>query len=90
MSVEEKYSGCNVVETTVTQKRAQPTKKRKTFFWVRLGIAAALTAGIVGLRYIHSPTGLTVRAAVKSVVCYDVFGRTDIGCSAYFDEKKRQ
>ncbi|MBD5132237.1 MAG: hypothetical protein HDT28_06615 [Clostridiales bacterium] len=85
----DKYSGCNVVESKVTTKPTVERKKTKKDrpligFLIRLLVAGAIVGGIVALHYVDLPFLGAVRTALEKVFCYDVFGRSGFGSSAYF------
>ncbi len=76
----DKYSGCNKVESIsyIPQKpKAQKTKRSYRSFFVRLAVAGFLVACICAVVYM--PVLAPYREAVKSVLCYDMFGHAEIG-----------
>lgn len=84
----DKYYGCNIVESVVTdlpssgQKKPAPEKKIR---YILLRWAAALCAVgfILTLSFADTPALDVVREAFKSVFCYDIFSRA-VGSSAFF------
>ena len=82
----DKYSGCNKVESKVTEvEREKPKRKkpRRTFF-LRLCIAAAAVGVILALHYLPIAALSSARSALREVFCYDMFGRTQFGTSVFF------
>ena len=76
----DKYNGCNKVESVIYTPKKPEVKKAKRshhFLFARLCIAFVLVAGIVAAVYM--PALSPYRAAVKRVVCYDMFGHDDVG-----------
>ncbi len=82
----DKYSGCNIVESVVKNENAVGKKVRKKHIGliVRLIVAAAFIGLICFAAYAPLPFLSEVRAVLKSVFCYDVFGRESFGASAVF------
>ncbi|MDE7406611.1 MAG: hypothetical protein K2M89_07050 [Clostridiales bacterium] len=86
--MDEKYEGCNIVESVVTAARLperKEDKKRadgnvKSYFLTRLIISAIIIGVILILHYFPSlPLASGVRGVLKQVFCYDVFGRGAFG-----------
>ena len=82
-----KYSGCNIVESVVTRverkKTAKPKRPRGMFF-ARLFIAAGIVGAILALHYLPIAALSPVKSALHDVFCYDFFGRTEFGTSVFF------
>ncbi|MCH5165813.1 MAG: hypothetical protein J1G01_05375 [Clostridiales bacterium] len=82
-----KYSGCNIVESVVTRverkKTEKPGKSRGTFF-ARLTVAAAIVGAILALHFLPIPGLSSVKSTLRDVFCYDFFGRTEFGTSVLF------
>ncbi len=84
-SMENKYTGCNIVESVV--RRAQKPEVKKTpqhsvikLFILRLVIAAVMIGFIAALHFFPNLAGFSsVKSALKNVFCYDVFGRISFG-----------
>lgn len=53
---------------------------------VRFLSAAALTGVIAALHFVPLAAFSDVRGALRSVFCYDVFGRTDFGTSVLYEK----
>lgn len=85
----DKYSGCNIVESTVksVDKPSPQKPKRKSKLWlVRWGISAALVGAIVFLHF--APFAVdSVRDAARKIFGYDMFGRT-VGTSVFTDSEE--
>ena len=85
--MEDKYNGCNIVESVVTSApvREEPakkpkSKKDKSHFLVRLLISAVIIGFIVVLHYFPSlPFAGSVTEVLRKVFCVDVFGRASFG-----------
>lgn len=75
----DKYADCNVVETVSTPKTVKNEKHRSRAPVVRFAVAAAIVGVFCAVRYIPAKPLEYVRAAMHSVFCYDVFGRSDFG-----------
>ncbi len=85
--MDEKYSGCNVVESVVKQvDRPIPKSEKRTIraFLLRFCIAALAIGIICAVHYVPLEAFEGVRSALKQVFCYDIFGRSGIGSSAFF------
>lgn len=84
--MDEKYNGCNVVESVVTQvePRKKSSAKPRSAFFIRFITAAAIVGAILALHYLPIAALGGVRDALKQVFCYDMFGRSGIGSSAFF------
>ena len=89
--MDEKYKGCNIVESVVTtpKKEIKTPKKAsvenvKSHFFVRLIISALIVGVILALHYVPVLSRQTaVSEALGKVFCYDVFGRTDFGTTFF-------
>ncbi|MDE7107891.1 MAG: hypothetical protein K2O39_06155 [Clostridiales bacterium] len=90
--MDEKYEGCNIVESVVTAARSteqNDDKKRtdsrtKTYFLMRLIISALIIGVILILHYFPSlPLVSGVTSVLKKVFCYDVFGRGAFGVTLF-------
>lgn len=82
----DKYYGCNIVESTVKKiPRSAPVKPKKRWraFLVKLFISLAIIGVIAAVRYAPVAWLDPVRSVLRSVLCYDAFGRT-AGGSAFF------
>lgn len=85
--MDDKYSGCNIVESVVTSApvREDPAaksapKKEKSHFILRLLISAVIIGFIVVLHYFPSlPLASGVTQVLRKVFCVDVFGRALFG-----------
>lgn len=86
--MEDKYDGCNKVESVVTEPNNRFVKKPKKRFsaWiVRLIIAAALIGFVLVLHFYSSVPWIGKTAEfVRRVFCYDIFGRTKFGIGGIF------
>ena len=83
----DKYSGCNVVESVVKSEKKGAVKVKKkhgSALLIRLAVAAALVGVICFVAYAPLSFLSVVRDALKSVFCYDVFGRDGFGVSSVF------
>ena len=88
--MDDKYEGCNIVESVVTavpsprkakQRRAQ---KVGTHLFVRFVVSALIIGFIAVLHYYPSlPFFTGVSDVLKRVMCYDVFGRTAFGTTIF-------
>ncbi|MDE6293056.1 MAG: hypothetical protein K2L88_00340 [Clostridiales bacterium] len=85
--MDEKYTGCNIVESVVTTVPSpRPTgegtpsepKDKGTHFWVRL-IISALIVGVILVLHYYPTLGGGVTDVLHKVFCYDVFGRSTFG-----------
>lgn len=90
--MDEKYEGCNIVESVVTSARLseqRDDKKRtdgkfKSHFILRLIISAIIIGVILILHYFPSlPLASGVTDVLKKVFCYDVFGRGAFGVTLF-------
>ncbi|MDE6200515.1 MAG: hypothetical protein K2M47_01355 [Clostridiales bacterium] len=90
--MDDKYEGCNIVESVVTASRLpeqKDGKKRtdgtfKSHFILRLLISAIIIGVILVLHYFPSlPLASGVSSVLKRVFCYDVFGRGAFGVSLF-------
>lgn len=90
--MDEKYEGCNIVESVVTKARTSEQKddkkrtdgKFKTYFLTRLIISAIIIGVILVLHYFPSlPLAGGVGGVLKKVFCYDVFGRGAFGVTLF-------
>lgn len=88
--MDQKYSGCNIVESVVTETAPRSAIKKRTpsrikCFLVRFIVSAALAGLIVCARYIPK-TGFGERASevIKSAFTYDVFGNRSFGAGGVF------
>lgn len=85
--MDDKYSGCNIVESVVTSAPVSETpaakpahKKEKSHFFVRLLISAIIIGIIAVLHYFPSlPLASGVTEVLRKVFCVDVFGRASFG-----------
>ncbi|MDE7164113.1 MAG: hypothetical protein K2O04_01650 [Clostridiales bacterium] len=87
--MDEKYTGCNIVESvvssapsshTTSEGAARGRKGRGTYFFVRLIISALIIGVILVLHYYPSlPFASGVTDVLRNVFCYDVFGRGTFG-----------
>lgn len=80
----DKYSGCNVVDSAVYAQKSAPPRRSAGYVWVlaRLIVAAVLIGAVCAVRYIPESVlsfAPRLREVFAQVLCYDVFGRTDIG-----------
>ena len=76
----DKYSGCNKVESVSyapQKQKAQKVKRSRGTLLARLAVALALVGVICAVAYL--PALSAVRETLKTVICYDMFGHTDIG-----------
>lgn len=90
--MDDKYTGCNIVESVVTCTPPKPIdseKKRteskpKSHFFARLIISAIIISFILVLHYIPSlPFAGGVTDVLRKVFCYDVFGRASFGVALF-------
>lgn len=82
--MDEKYLGCNVVESVVTKSPAPAKKdKRRYGLIIRLAVAAIMVGVICLFVYAPMPFFVQAREALKAVFCYDVFGRTGFGSTLF-------
>lgn len=91
--MDEKYKGCNIVESVVTApppKEQKGEKKRaadsgvKSHFLMRLIISAFIIGVILVLHYFPTlPQANALTDTLRSVFCYDVFGRSGFGTSVF-------
>lgn len=90
--MDEKYEGCNIVESVVTAAHITEHKddtkrgdgKWKSYFLMRLIISAVIIGVILVLHYFPSlPLASGVSGVLKKVFCYDVFGRGSFGVSLF-------
>lgn len=85
--MDDKYSGCNIVESVVTSAPVgeEPAEKQKpnserSHFIMRLLISALIIGFIVVLHYFPSlPFASGVTEVLRKVFCVDVFGRATFG-----------
>lgn len=85
--MDDKYSGCNIVESAVTEiPRKAPVRAPKSHksFFVRLLCAAAAVGAILVLHYLPIAALAPVKSVLRDAFCYDVFGRSDFGSSTFF------
>lgn len=82
----DKYSGCNIVESVVSNiERPRKEKKhnsRNTFF-IRLCLAIVAVGVILFIHYVPIAALEGVKAVLHDVFCYDLFGRTSFGTSVF-------
>ena len=88
--MDEKYSGCNIVESTVTEKTVQhvktPKPSRLKSFFIRLAVSAALVAAIVAVHYLpQTPAFSGIKSVAGGAFKYDVFGNSSFGVTDVFD-----
>ena len=87
--MDEKYSGCNIVESVVTsvpsprpseERTTQRLKGKGTHFLIRL-IVSALVIGVILVLHFYPtlPFASGVTDVLRKVFCYDVFGRGTFG-----------
>ena len=89
--MDEKYKGCNIVEsvvTTPTIKQKAPSKprdvKEKSHLFVRLVISALIIGAILVIHYFPTLAfSGAVTEGLRKVFCYDVFGRTTFGTTIF-------
>ncbi|MDE6617631.1 MAG: hypothetical protein K2K13_01225 [Clostridiales bacterium] len=90
--MDEKYEGCNIVESVVTSAHMTERKddkkrtdgKVKSYFLTRLIISAIIIGVILVLHYFPSlPFASGVSGVLKQVFCYDVFGRGAFGVTLF-------
>ena len=90
--MDNKYEGCNIVESVVTSARTterRDEKKRKdgkvkSYFLIRLIISAIIIGVILVLHYFPSlPLASGMSDVLKKVFCYDVFGRGSFGVTLF-------
>ncbi|MDE6029447.1 MAG: hypothetical protein K2F90_03910 [Clostridiales bacterium] len=90
--MDDKYEGCNIVESVVTSAHVTERKddgkraavKRKTHFLVRLIISAIVIGVILVLHYFPSlPLVSGISGVLRQVFCYDVFGRGAFGVTLF-------
>ncbi len=85
----EKYKGCNVVGAVVTDARAaegkKPTRIKKSFF-IKLAIAAVIVGFICFVCFAPFDWLDPVHSALKSIFCYDFFGRESFGGTPLFSK----
>ena len=86
--MEDKYDGCNIVESVVTEPTNRFVKKAKKHFhaWiVQFCIAALIIGFVLVLHYCGSVPWIWKTAEfVRRVFCYDIFGRTEFGIGGIF------
>lgn len=75
----DKYSGCNVVESVVSPAPKAEVKKPKSTLGIKIIISFAAVGLIALIAFAPIPGMEVVRSAVKTIMCYDLFGRSDIG-----------
>lgn len=83
----DKYSGCNIVESVVSNiEHPRKEKKRNSHkaFFIRLILAIAAVGVILFLHYVPIAAFEGVKAVLHDVFCYDLFGRTSFGTSVFF------
>ena len=89
--MDEKYKGCNIVESVVTTPKKENGRAKKvnaervkSHFFTRFIISALIVGFILVLHFVPAmPHSGTVKDALGKVFCYDVFGRTDFGTSIF-------
>lgn len=61
----------------------KPANKRRSHvgFFIRLAVSAAAVAALAVVVYVPWQALEPVREVVRSVFCYDIFGRTEFGSS---------
>ncbi|MCH5351538.1 MAG: hypothetical protein J1F39_06200 [Clostridiales bacterium] len=76
----DKYDGCNKVESVVTVARKTSVKKGgKGYFLIKTAICLGLIGLICLFSFAPVPAFAAVKDVLRSVFCYDFFGRTDFG-----------
>lgn len=81
----DKYAGCNVVESVVKSGKSVEIKTKKRRYVgivVRFAVAAVIIGIICLAAYAPLPFLSEVRDVLKSVFCYDVFGRDEFGIAS--------
>ncbi|MCH5155884.1 MAG: hypothetical protein J1F69_04685 [Clostridiales bacterium] len=90
--MDEKYSGCNIVESVVTASHLSEQKKdkkrtqggQKKHFFARLIISALFIGVILVLHYFPMlPFAGEMTDVLRKVFCYDVFGRQSFGTTLF-------
>ena len=89
--MDEKYKGCNIVESVVTTpdkpndgKKHAVGSAEKSHFLMRIIISALVVGAILVLHYFPAlPYASAVTGALGKVFCYDVFGRSGFGTSIF-------
>lgn len=75
----DKYSGCNVVESVVTPAPKAKVKRRGSALAIKI-VISCVVVGLLAFVAFAPIQGLqVVKDALKTVLCYDLFGRSDIG-----------
>ncbi len=83
----DKYSGCNIVESRVTvseKPKNRITRRSRRGLIVRTAAAVAAVGIICAVVFVPLPFFEPIRQALKTVFCYDVFGRSALGSSPLF------
>lgn len=76
----DKYDGCNKVESVVSVTPKQRVKSgRKSFFLIKTAICAVVIGLICLFAFAPVPAFAPVKDVLRSVFCYDFFGRTEFG-----------
>lgn len=76
----DKYSGCNKVESVVSAAPKANVKRlngRATV--IRVIVSCVIIGAILLVAFAPIDFLIPVRDALRSVFCYDMFGRSDIG-----------
>ena len=90
--MDEKYTGCNIVESVVTtsplpeQKKSKKHAARvtKSHLLARLIISVLVIGVFLVLHYCPTlPYASAVTDVFKKVFCYDVFGRSAFGATIF-------
>ena len=86
--MDDKYEGCNKVESVITEPANRFVKKAENFFhaWiVQLCIAVVIVGFVLVLHYCGNVSWIGQTAEfVRRVFCYDIFGRTEFGIGGIF------
>ncbi len=76
----DKYDGCNKVETVVSVSEKRRVKRsRKSYFLIKTGICAVVIGLICLFGLAPVPAFAPVKDVLRSVFCYDFFGRNEFG-----------
>lgn len=90
--MDEKYTGCNIVESVVTTVPSpRPTEKKpqkkldgKSHLLLRIIISALIVSIILVLHYFPSlPLANGAVDVLKKVLCYDIYGRSSFGVTIF-------
>lgn len=76
----DKYDGCNKVESVVSVSEKKGVRRgRKSYFLIKTAICLLLVGLICLFSFAPVPAFAPVKDVLRSVFCYDFFGRTDFG-----------